>query len=201
MQRVHYADSNEEIIMRTLILAAVVTVLLGSISSVSHAQEPTTAGPAIANTNQANGDLTQMRKSMKQLTSDNEGLRAKVADLERRLRNHSIRDRMTQEEQRAINLEEKLFSIATEEENLQIQLEEVNEQLRPENIEQLQVMGSLRPEEVRESTRRKLANKQSRIQGQMQLLQQSRVRIQSSITVTDMLILNLRAQMQAASHP
>jgi len=109
---------------------------------------------------------------------------------------------MTQEEQRAEGLEEQLFSIAKEEANLQAQLDEVNEQLRPENIDQLPISGSLRPEAVRESTRRRLTNKQSRIQTQLQLLEQSRTRIHSSISVTDMLIQNLRMQMQAASiHP
>jgi hypothetical protein len=143
-----------------------------------------------------------MRKSIKQLTTENELLHTKVAELERRLKNHSIRDRMVQEEQRAESLEEQLFSIAKEEANLQAQLDDVNEQLRPENIDQIQVMGSLRPEAVRESTRRRLTNKQTRIQAQLQLIEQSRTRIHSSISVTDMLIQNLRMQMQAASvHP
>ena len=180
--------------MRTLIFAAVIAALALSASQVCRAQEPTTPTPS--------GDPEQTRSLVKQLTAENERLRTKVADLERRLRNHSIRDRMTQEEQRAENLEEQLFSIAKEEANLQAQLEEVTEQLRPENIEQLPIMGSLRPEEIRESTRRKLSNKQNRIQTQLQLLQQSRSRIHSSISVTDMLIQNLRMQMQAAAtHP
>lgn len=172
--------------MRTLIFTALIAI---AASGVSRAQEPVTK-PA--------GDAEQMRKSINQLTSENERLRGKVAELERRLRNQSIRDRMMQEEQRAEHLEEQLFSIAKEESNLQGQLDEVNEQLRPENLEQLQIMGSVRPEEVREAARRRLTNQQSRIQAQLQLLQQSRTRIHSSISVTDMLIQNLRMQMQAA---
>lgn len=179
--------------MRVLIFAAVAVLVIG-VSGLCQAQEPTTKQPA--------GDLEQMRRSVTQLTTENEILRTRVAELERRLRNQSIRDRMTQEEQRAENLEEQLFSIAKEEANLQAQLDEVNEQLRPENIEQIQVSGSLRPEAIRESTRRRLTNKQNRIQTQLQLLEQSRTRIHSSISVTDMLIQNLRMQMQAASvHP
>jgi peptidoglycan hydrolase CwlO-like protein len=186
--------------MRILIFAAVAVLVIGA-SSLCRAQEPTTTTAPSA-TKQAAGDVEQMRKSVKQLTTENDYLRGKVAELERRLRNHSIRDRMMQEEQRAENLEEQLFSIAKEEANLQAQLEEVNEQLRPENIEQLQVSGSLRPEGIRESARRRLTNRQSRIQAQLQLLDQSRSRIQSSISVTDMLIQNLRMQMQAAAtHP
>ena len=185
--------------MRILILAGAVALMMGSTSRVCQAQEATSAAPAT--TKQAAGDVEQMHTSIKQLTTENEHLRIKVAALERRLKNQSIRDRMMQEEQRAEDLEEKLFALAKEEANLQTQLEEVNEQLRPENIAQLQVLGSLRPEEVRESTRRKLANRQIRIEAQIQLLQQNRTRIQSSISVTDMLIQNLRAQMQAAYHP
>ena len=171
--------------MQKLIFAVLIAVLSSSISTVCQAQDP-----------------EEMRNSIKQLTAENERLRTKVTELERRLKNQSIRDRMMQEEQRAENLEEQLFSIAKEEANLQAQLEEVNEQLRPENIDQMPVFGSTRPEVVRESTRRKLTNQQMRVQAQLQLLQQSRTRIHSSISVTDMLIMNLRSQMQAAaSHP
>ena len=51
--------------MHRLILAAVITVLLSSMSAVCYAQEPT-----------ASGDLEQMRNSIKQLTAENEHLRA-----------------------------------------------------------------------------------------------------------------------------
>ena len=186
--------------MRILIFAGVVVVMMGFVPPVCPAQEPTAPAAPVANA-KPTGDLEQVRRSVKQLATENDRLRAKVAELERQLKNQSIRDRMMQEEQRAERLEEQLFSIAKEEATLQGQLDDVNEGLRPENIEQLQVMGSLRPEEVRESTRRKLTNQQSRIQAQLQLLQQSRSRIHSSISVTDMLIQNLRTQMQSASHP
>lgn len=187
--------------MHRLIQAVLVALLVGFVVNISPAQEPAPTGPSPAATQPAPGDLQQMRKSIKQLTTENQDLRAKLAVLERRLKNQSIRDRMTQEEQRAENLQEQLFSIAKEEADLQGQLDEVNEQLRPENIEQMPIAGSLRPEEVREATRRKLSARQMRLQAQLSLLQQSRARINSSITVTDMLIQNLRAQMQAALNP
>ena len=186
--------------MRTTILAAVIGVMLSPLSTVCHGQEPATTAP-VAAPKPAASEVEQLRNSVTQLTTENEQLRNKVAELERRLKNQSIRDRMMQEEQRAENLQEQLFSIAKEEATLQAQLEEVNEQLRPENIDQLQIMGSLRPEEVRESARRKLSKRQGRIQAQLQLLEQSRTRIHSSISVTDMLIQNLTSQMRSASLP
>lgn len=184
--------------MRILIFTVAMVAMISLTSSVCIAQETSMGAPPVA-AKQAPGELEQMRQSLKKLTTENERLRTKVAELENRLKNHAIRDRMMQEEQRAEGLEEQLFSIAKEEANLQRQMDDVNEQLRPENIDQLQVMGSLRPEEVRESTRRKLTNEQMRIQAQLQLLQQNRTRLQSSVSVTDMLIQNLRMQLQAAS--
>ena len=147
------------------------------------------------------GNLEQIRATVKKLSTENEQLRRKVAELERRLQLNSVRDRLTREEQRGEDLQIQLIGLAEQEARLQSQLEEVNEQLRPENIDNLQVLGSLRPEQVRESTRRRLLNEQSRAQGQIELLNQSKVRLQSSIAVTDMLIQNLRLQLQAVATP
>lgn len=184
--------------MRSLILAVLISVPGLGASGICRAQEPVTTPPV---SKHKTTDVEQLRKSINQLTTENERLRTKIAELERQLRNQSIRDRMTQEEQRAERLQEQLFSITKEEGDLQGQLDEVNEQLRSENLDRMQVMGSLRPEEVRESTRRNLTNRQSRLHAQLQLLQQSRTRIQSSLSVTDMLIQNLRMQLQSAAHP
>jgi hypothetical protein len=90
------------------------------------------------------------------------------------------------------------LSIGEQEANVQSQLDSVNEQLRPENIDNLQIYGSLRPEEVRESARRKLTTQQRTIQAQLQLIQQSRTRLQSSLSTTDLLIQRLRQQLATA---
>jgi len=58
--------------MRTLIFAAVLVI---GASGLSRAQEPA-----------AGGDLERMRKSLSQLTTENEALRTRVAELERRLK-------------------------------------------------------------------------------------------------------------------
>jgi hypothetical protein len=108
---------------------------------------------------------------------------------------------MTQEEQRVENLLSQLVVIGEKESALQSRMDEVNEQLRPENIDQLPVNGSLRPEEVRESARRRLTNEQTRIRSQIDLLQQSRMKLQSSQAVTEMLIQNLRMKLQTVVRP
>ena len=160
--------------------------------------------PAVCNSQETQpkpANIEQIRATVKKLSTENEQLRRKVAELERRLQLNSVRDRLTREEQRGEDLQIQLIGLAEQEARLQSQLEEVNEQLRPENIDNLQVHGSLRPEQVRESTRRRLSNEQTRIQSQLELLNQSKVRLQSSSSVTDVLIQNLRMQLQAVATP
>jgi prefoldin subunit 5 len=146
-------------------------------------------------------DIESLRKTIKQLKTENERLRARVAELEKRADAIAIREHMTQEEQRVENLLSQLVVIGEKESALQSRMDELNEQLRPENIDQLPVNGSLRPEEVRESTRRRLTNEQTRIRSQIELLQQSRMKLQSSQAVTEMLIQNLRSKLQTVVRP
>jgi len=105
------------------------------------------------------------------------------------------------EEQRVENLLAQLVVIGEKEAPLQGRLAEIEEQLRPENIDRLPISGSLRPEEVREATRRQLTSEQNRVRSQIELLQQSRTRLQSSLSVTEMLVQNLRLKLQTVLHP
>ena len=170
------------------ILAA---VLLAGMSFDCFAQAPASKGE----------DVASLRKIVQQLKAENEQLRARVAELEKRADALAIRDHMTQEEQRVENLLSQQVVIGEKEAALQSRMDEVNEQLRPENIDQLPVNGSLRPEEVRESARRRLTNEQTRIRSQIELLQQSRMKLQSSQAVAEMLIQNLRMKLQTVVRP
>ena len=181
------------------LISAMVAIVLASVVCV--AQEP---APSPADTAQpqaarpAGAEFEQLRKKVQQLTAENARLRAKVADLERRVQVQALRDRLVQEEDRAIKLQAQLLALGEQEANVQPQLDSINEQLRPENLDKLQIYGSLRPEEVRESTRRRLTGQQRALQSQLQLIQQSRTRLQSSLAMTDLLIQKLRQQLATA---
>lgn len=162
------------------------------------AQEPTN-NPGTAKA--AIGDNEELRRTIKQLRSENELLRGRVAELEKRVEGQSVRDRLVQEEQRIENLQAQLVAIGEKEAGLQSRFEEVSDQLRTENINQLPIAGSLRPEEVRETTRRRLTSEQTRLRAQLDLLQQSRLRLQASLSVTELLVMNLRARMQTVLRP
>lgn len=144
-------------------------------------------------------DVESLRKTIKHLKTENEQLRARVAELEKRADAIAIREHMTQEEKRVENLLSQLVVIGEKESALQSRMDELNEQLQ--NIDQLPINGSLRPEEVREATRRRLTNEQTRIRSQIELLQQSRMKLQSSLSVTEMLIQNLRMKLQTVVRP
>jgi len=175
-------------------------VLIVLVSWAVVAQEPTATPAATPETpaKPASAEIEQLRKRVQQLTTENARLRARVAELEKLTTAQSLRDRLAQEEDRAIKLQSQLLSVGEQEANLQPQLESLNEQLRSENLDKLQVYGSLRPEEVREATRRRLSTQQKGLQAQLQLLHQSRTRLQSSLSMTDMLIQKLRQQLLTA---
>lgn len=145
--------------------------------------------------------LESMQKTIEGLRTENEKLRARVSELEKRVDAQAVRDRMVQEEQRIENLLAQLVAIGEKEAPLQSRLAEIDEELRTENLEQTPIGGSLRPEEVREATRRRLTGEQTRLRSQVELLQQSRMRLQSSLSVTEMLVQNLRLRLQSLVRP
>jgi uncharacterized protein YlxW (UPF0749 family) len=183
---------------RKLIVCIMAAGIVAGFAMNCVAQEPASS-PAPASKRKL--EDSEISRLLKELTAENERLRARVSELEKSLQGQSVRDRLAQEEQRLVNIEDQLMVLGEKEAGLQSRLEVVNEQLRPENIDQLQVMGSLRPEEVREATRRRLTSEQKRIQAQLELLHQSRSRLKSSLSVADMLIQNLRLKMQTVQRP
>ena len=184
---------------RKIILCVVATGLLVGFSFNCIAQE--SQSNAASPSKDKPETLEGLRKTIERLRTENERLRARVSDLEKRVDAQSIRDRLVQEEQRIENLLAQLVAIGEKEAPLQSRIQELDEQLRTENIDQMQIAGSLRPEEVREATRRRLTAEQNRVRSQLELLQQSRLRLQSSLSVTEMLVQNLRLKLQTVLRP
>ena len=146
-------------------------------------------------------DPEHQRKTIKRLRAELAALRQKVAELEHSCQSIALRDQLIKEEQLAQSLQSELVTVGEKEAALQARMDQVNEQLRSENIDQLQVMGSVHPEQVRESARRQLSNEKQRIQTQLDLLQHSKMRIQSALSTADLVIQRLHGQLQGAVHP
>ena len=145
-------------------------------------------------------DPEHQRKTIKRLRAELAALRQKVAELEHSCQSIALRDQLIKEEELAQSLQSELVTIGEKEGDLQARMDQVNEQLRSENIDQLQVMGSVHPEQVRESARRELSNEKQRIQTQLDLLQHNKMRIQSALSTADLVIQRLQGQLQGAVH-
>ena len=145
-------------------------------------------------------EADQLRKNVQQLTAEVQRLRKKVADLEKDRQVTAIQDQLTKEEQRGEGLQMRLLDIAEKEGGLQSRVEQVNEQLRPENLDTaLAGVGSLRPEDAREDTRKRLSSEKQRIQSQLDLLRQDRMRTQASLASSDASIQRLRTKLNEAT--
>jgi hypothetical protein len=141
-------------------------------------------------------DAAEMRKTITRLRAENERLRKRVASLQQIGTFSSIQELLAKEEQRANNLQTQLSSTMEKMASLESRMDEINEQLRPENIERMVVQGSLRPEEVREATSRRLSGEKRRLQSQLDLLQPTRSRLQASLMGTEQTIQRLQLQLQ-----
>lgn len=159
---------------------------------------PNTSSPQQNKTPQH--DPEHQRKTIKRLRSELAALRQRVAELEHSCQSSTLRDQLIKEEQLAQSLQNELVTVGEKEADLQARMDQVNEQLRSENIDQIQVMGSVHPEQVRESARRQLSNEKQRIQTQLDLLQHNKTRIQSALSTADLLIQRLHGQLQGAVH-
>lgn len=83
------------------------------------------------------------------------------------------------------NLRVQITEIETKKSNLQERIRQLDEAMLPQNLEQTTVIaGSTRPEELRENRRRQLEAEKKAAQSQIELLDQSRSRIELSIAAT-----------------
>ncbi|SRR5216683_823505 len=84
------------------------------------------------------------------------------------------------------SLKQQLMDVKLKETQLRMCLEELDEALKPENIERaLAWIGSTRPEELREHRRKLLTIERNGLQEQLDLLEESRSRIESAIAAAE----------------
>jgi hypothetical protein len=99
--------------------------------------------------------------------------------------------------QTAEQLRAQLRDVQAEEDELQARAQQLEWDLRPENIEHYFAgTGSTRPEELREQRRRQLQNEKGRALARLQLVAESRARLESAITAAD-----AQAYQQSAQDP
>lgn len=178
--------------------AAVRVAMLGLLfTSVARAQESNKAQQAQPGARDE--DCQQVRKSLQQLSAEVSKLRAEVAKLQRYQQVDYLRDLITKEENRIQAAHKELTEMGDKEIALQKRLDEVEAELRPDRIQQsLAGVGSMRPEQERESIEQRLNNEKRRIQAQLDQFRQNRPRLQTLITSAEASIVTLRQRLRDA---
>lgn len=106
-------------------------------------------------------------------------------------------ERLTRAEQRAEQIRSQLIETQTKLADLESKLEQVEYYLRPENIDRsTQGMGTVHPEEARESRKKQLESEKSRLQAQLKILETSKNRLETSSANADAEVDNLRVKLQ-----
>ncbi len=104
---------------------------------------------------------------------------------------------LTKAEQRAEGLRKQLYDLFEKESALQTKLANLENDLRPESIDRsVAFVGSLRPDEIRETRRRNLAVEREGVQNLLNELQRAKSGLDVSIQRADALVERLRTRLE-----
>lgn len=140
------------------------------------------------------GDIQQ---SINSLSDQVNRLTDKLTQMQENDRSLLDMERLTRAEQRAESLRSQQVDCETKLADLQSKLEQIEYSVKPENIEKAQAtFGSTRPEEAREARRRQLESERLRVQAQIRILENSRVRLASAVASADQEVDLLRRRLE-----
>lgn len=106
-------------------------------------------------------------------------------------------DILTRAEQRSESLRKQLFEMIEKENSIKMRLDQIDLDMRPEAIERvLQMAGSLRPEDVRESRRKTLLAEKNNLSVLLLQIQQNRSNLEMSVNKADLMVEKLRAKLE-----
>lgn len=107
-------------------------------------------------------------------------------------------EKLSVAEERAENFRRKLEEAIGRESELNSKIQQIEYQLRPEAIQiETAVIGSTRPEEVRDARRKMLEGEKTRLREQINQAQISRTRLEAAVANADSLVEKLRARVEA----
>ena len=106
-------------------------------------------------------------------------------------------DILTRAEQRSESLRKQLFEMIEKENSIKMRLDQIDLDARPEAIERaLQMAGSLRPEDVRDSRRKTLLAEKNNLASLLLQIQQNRTNLETSLARADLMVEKLRAKLE-----
>jgi chromosome segregation ATPase len=148
-----------------------------------------------ANTNQASGRATpkptpnfdeENARRLQQLTTEVTQLNRKFDALEKERQIDLLQEHLTRAEQRGESLRTELSQTLEKQADLQARADQLDYDLRPESIElRAATIPSMHADEVRTQIRQSLENEKKRVQAQLDLLNSTRTRLETSIATAD----------------
>jgi hypothetical protein len=106
-------------------------------------------------------------------------------------------DILTKAEQRSESLRKQRFDLIDRESQIQTKLDQIENDIRPEAIERsVALMGTLRPEELRDSRRKYLESERKNLQALLAEIQATRSALEQSVVRSDALVEKLRTKLE-----
>ena len=138
-----------------------------------------------------------MQQTINSLTNQVNRLNDRLTSMQEDDRYLLDMERLTRAEQRAEQLRSQLVDVQTKIADLNSRLDQVEYMLKPENIDRAtQGIGTVHPEEARESRKRQLENEKARLQAQISILDTSKTRLEQAISTADSEVDLLRARLE-----
>ena len=166
-------------------------------ADVTEPSEPTPTKKARTTTTTTQAAPEDMQQTITDLSKQVNRLADKLGEMQEDDRYALELERLTRAEQRAEQLRMQLVDVQSKIADLETKLEEIEYALKPEVLERsTQVYGSTRPEEVRETQRRRLESERARVKAQLRILSTSQARLEVSCANADSEVDLLRAKLQ-----
>lgn len=148
---------------------------------------------------EADPEKVELRRTVTRLTTQVNRLTEDLSQIRADQRSMVELERLTRAEQRAESLRAQLRDVTDKEFALQERAAQIEDQLDPGAIErQAALVGTLNPSAVRDQIRRGLERERDRVRTQLEMLGQSRTRLEAAITSADAEVEHLRQRLDAA---
>jgi outer membrane murein-binding lipoprotein Lpp len=163
-------------------------------SSATDRQNSPLSNPRATSSGQLDPDA--VRRRVDHLSGQVEQLNSKLAQMEEDQRSLGYIERLTRAEQRAEDLRAQLRDVQSKQLDYQARMDQIDVDLRPQNIEaSMSAVGSLHPEDLRAQRKLLLENDKKRVQAQLDLLDKSRVRLESAIEMSELEVQKLQERV------
>jgi hypothetical protein len=148
---------------------------------------------ADASTSTSDATIEELRERLLQLEA-----KSNKKDPDQKQRQLALNlDILTKSEQRSDSLRKQLFEMIEKENTIRGRMDQIDNDMRPESLDRtLAIVGSLRPEELREQRRRSLALEKANLQVLLTAVQKNRADLDLNLQRSDALVEKLRVRIE-----